>query len=184
MNRRIVLKSSVAAALADGILGWASNSEQHRIARIGVQLYTVREEIQRDFEGTLAKVAALGFREVEFAGFDKSPKVISGMLGRHGLSAPSAHVDSNAITKQLPQIPEAAHAIGHEYIVCSSIDETQRDADSLKRAVALSTVPARPARKPASNSLITITIMNFKPWSRWVARPSMISCSRRPIQNW
>ena len=59
MNRRIALKSSVAAALADGILGWASNSEQHRIGRIGVQLYTVREEIQRDFEGTLAKVAAL-----------------------------------------------------------------------------------------------------------------------------
>ncbi len=138
MNRRTFLETSAAAALAASIPAWARSREQHHISRIGVQLYTVRDEMQRDFEGTLAKVAAIGYREVEFAGyFDQSPKAIRGMLDRHGLAALSAHVDSNAIDKQWPQILEAAHVVGHKYIVCSSFDETQRDLESLKRAVAL-----------------------------------------------
>ena len=37
-----------------------------------MQLYTVRDAMAKDFDGTLAKVAALGYKEVEFAGyFDK-----------------------------------------------------------------------------------------------------------------
>jgi hypothetical protein len=37
------------------------------IGPIGLQLYTVRAELQNDFDGTLAKVAAIGYQEVEFA---------------------------------------------------------------------------------------------------------------------
>ena len=40
-----------------------------QLANIGIQLYTVRQDLQRDVEGTLARVAEIGFREVEFAGF-------------------------------------------------------------------------------------------------------------------
>src|SRR2546425_9900178 len=40
---------------------------RRRIPRIGLQLYTVRGLMKQDFEGTLAKVAAIGYSEVEFA---------------------------------------------------------------------------------------------------------------------
>jgi len=42
---------------------------------IGLQLYTVRRDLEKDFEGTLAQVAKVGFREVELAGlFGRPPK--------------------------------------------------------------------------------------------------------------
>ena len=36
---------------------------------IGIQLYSVRDSMQEDFEGTLRKIAELGYKSVEFAGF-------------------------------------------------------------------------------------------------------------------
>ncbi|GJM68777.1 hypothetical protein HMSSN036_09930 [Paenibacillus macerans] len=39
------------------------------MAKVGLQLYTVRDHLERDFEGTLRKVAELGYKGVEFAGF-------------------------------------------------------------------------------------------------------------------
>ena len=41
------------------------------IPRLGVQLYTVRSLLEKDFDGTLTAVAAIGFTEVEFAGYFK-----------------------------------------------------------------------------------------------------------------
>ena len=44
---------------------------------IGLQLYSVRNEMEKDFEGTLARVAAMGYEGVEFAGlFGKAPEEI------------------------------------------------------------------------------------------------------------
>ena len=47
---------------------WAAEGTR-KLDRIGMQLYTVREMMKKDFEGTLAKVAAIGYNEVEFAGY-------------------------------------------------------------------------------------------------------------------
>lgn len=55
------------------------------IRRIGVQLYTVRNAMALDFDGTLAKVAAMGYREVEFAGyFGRAPKDVKKSLDHAG----------------------------------------------------------------------------------------------------
>lgn len=61
--------------------------------QLGIELYTVRDVMETDFEGALAKLAALGYREVEPAnGYNAmSPKNFRAMLDRHGLSAPSTH---------------------------------------------------------------------------------------------
>lgn len=80
-----------------------SAAETHSIHTIGLQLYTVRGSMEKDFEGTIAKVAAIGYREVEFAGyFDHSPKNVRAILDRHGLAAPSAHIDYEIVEKQWP----------------------------------------------------------------------------------
>ena len=51
--------------------------------QIGLELYTVRDLMETDFEGTLAKLAAIGYREIEPAnGYNKmSPKAFRAMLG-------------------------------------------------------------------------------------------------------
>ena len=55
-----------------------------KIDKLGLQLYTVRTEMEKDFEGTLAKVAAAGYQEVEFAGyFNQDPKKVRAILDRH-----------------------------------------------------------------------------------------------------
>jgi sugar phosphate isomerase/epimerase len=59
---------------------------------IGIQLYTVRSETAKDLDGTLKKLADIGYREVELAGYyDKTPKELGALLKRYGLAAPSAH---------------------------------------------------------------------------------------------
>ena len=64
-----------------------------RLQPVGLQLYTVRDLMKADFEGTLAAVAKLGYKEVEFAGyFGRTPDQVKDALKAAGLSAPSAHV--------------------------------------------------------------------------------------------
>ena len=60
---------------------------------LGIQLYSVRDEMEADFEGTLKKVKALGYDGVEFAGlFDKKAADIKKMCEDIGLTPISAHV--------------------------------------------------------------------------------------------
>lgn len=126
MNRRTFLESTAATALLSSLPAYAMEASR-KVERIGVQLYTVREPLKKDFEGTLAKVAKAGYKEVEFAGYaNHSPKDVRAVLERNGLSAPSCHVDYKAVTVNLPQTIEAAHEVGHEYIVCPWIDESLR----------------------------------------------------------
>jgi sugar phosphate isomerase/epimerase len=118
----------------------------HQLDRIGVQLYTVRDAMKTDFMGTIAKVAATGYKEVEFAGifdadggyFGHSPKDVRAILDRNGLAAPSIHAGYEVVEKKWPEALEAANIVGHRYIICPWIDEKQRAAtDGWKRAADL-----------------------------------------------
>ena len=108
---------------------------RRRIDRVGLQLYTVRGLMKQDFEGTLAKVAQIGYREVEFAGyFDHTPTDVRAILDRHGLASPGAHVSYESITTAWDQVLDAAHVVGHRYIVVAWIPEAERkDLDAWKR---------------------------------------------------
>jgi sugar phosphate isomerase/epimerase len=59
---------------------------------LSVQLYTVREALAEDFDGTLAKIAGFGFTQVEPFGFDDFAEQLRRGLAKHGLAAPTAHV--------------------------------------------------------------------------------------------
>ena len=132
MNRRTFLETSVAAAALATLPGiprsWAAG-EMHKIDPIGVQLYTVRTFMEKDFEATITKVAGVGYKELEFAGyFNHSPKEIRTLLDKLGVSAPSCHVSYEVVEKKWKEQIEAAHVIGHKYIVCPWIEEAQRKA--------------------------------------------------------
>ena len=69
--------------------------------RIGIQLWSVKDDLKQDFEGTLSKLAAMGFEGVEFAGefgrFTKDPAGLRAFLDRQGLQCASAHLDFAAL---------------------------------------------------------------------------------------
>src|SRR6476646_2762720 len=91
-DRRTFLKSIAASGVAFAALGCATGAATPGTAaasasrtapgipaglanRIGVQLYSVRDRMEKDFTGTLESVAKIGFKEVEFAGyFNQTPE--------------------------------------------------------------------------------------------------------------
>ena len=134
MNRRTFINSTIAAStLLACTKSWAgvppSAEPDRRVSPIGLQLYTVRELMKTDFAGTLAQVAAVGYKEVEMAGyFNHSPKDVRAMLDSHGLTSPSSHIDYKVWETSVPSIIEGAHIMGQKYLVCAWIDEKQRNA--------------------------------------------------------
>lgn len=134
MNRRTFLESS----LATGVLASLPTrvlAAMHQIDKVGVQLYTVRDAMKKDFSGTIARVATIGYKEVEFAGyFDHSPADVRAILDKNGLTAPSCHVGYDIVEKRWPETIDAAHTIGHTYIVCPWIDaKLRKSADGWKQ---------------------------------------------------
>jgi sugar phosphate isomerase/epimerase len=103
---------------------------------VGLQLYTVRQQLQADFSGTLHKVASIGYKEVEFAGFDKETvPQIKQLLKADGLMARSGHFGYQQLESGLPRLLEDAHTLGLSYIVLPSLPDTLRHSvDAYKRA--------------------------------------------------
>jgi sugar phosphate isomerase/epimerase len=118
------------------------------IDRVGVQLYTVRSAMQRDVAGTLASVAEIGYRAVEFAGyFDRSPAEIATLLRRHSLTAPSTHIGYDVLRSGWQRALDDAATIGHEYITIPWIAADERKTtDDWKRVAALFNEGAAQAR--------------------------------------
>jgi hypothetical protein len=97
MDRRTFLGTVTAATALASRLTWAA--DEHKIDKIGLQLYTVRDAMKKDIEGTIAKVAQTGYKEVEFAGlFEHTPQQVRAMLEKNGLTAPSGHTPYETLT--------------------------------------------------------------------------------------
>src|SRR5581483_3927545 len=96
-DRREFLKTMAAcggAAWMAGSLGEAlAQSAPDWTKQVGLELFTVRDAMQTDYEGVLAKIASFGYKEVEPAGGynNMAPKEFRAMLDRYGLSMPSTH---------------------------------------------------------------------------------------------
>lgn len=94
---------------------------------IGVQLYTLRDEMEKDVKGTLRKVAELGFEGVEFAGYYNIPaEEMRAMLDEFGLKAFSTHVGLNRLRDDLQGEIAYAKTIGAQYMPCSYIEPQDR----------------------------------------------------------
>jgi sugar phosphate isomerase/epimerase len=103
--------------------------------RPGLQLYTVRDALVVDLEGTLRSVAAIGYREVELAGLPGvTAQAMHASLKRHGLDAPSMHAGYDRLQRGLDGVLEEARVLGANYLVCPSVDaEERKTAEDWKR---------------------------------------------------
>lgn len=107
--------------------------------RIGVQLYTVRDLAARDLAGTLARIAEIGYRDVEFAGYHgKSPTEIRELLARYNLGAPSSHIPIATLRGDWKKALDEAKAIGHEFVTIPWLGDADRGSvDAWKRVAEL-----------------------------------------------
>ena len=146
MNRRSFLSTLGAATAAAALVrprtagasGGASGAAA-KVGPIGLQLYTVRDAMQKETEATLARVGALGYKEVEFAGYFGHPAAhIRQFLDKAGLRAPSVHVPIDTMRKAMTQTIADAKVIGHEWITMPWLAPEQRPttADGWKKLAA------------------------------------------------
>lgn len=139
MNRRTFLETATtvsASALLASKLGWAADEHKIEKDQIGLQLYTVRYAMAKDFDGSLAKVRAAGYRKVELAEFSydgqvryfkKTPREVRAALDHYELNPISTHLNYKFLTPDIfPKVLEASKELGHKYIVCPWIDEEFR----------------------------------------------------------
>ena len=139
MDRRRFLQTSsgAAAGMAFGTsrLSATPNAvSTPPLARIGLELYSVRREMAKDFDRTLASVRQIGYTDVEllwsFNNFGKSPTEVKAALQREGLRAPSAHLSPTAVLVGWERRLEIAKMLGHEYLIVPSLtSDTSRTLD-------------------------------------------------------
>ena len=114
----IGMSSSLMSACA-GIL--ARGSTPARQNHIGLQLYTVRDLLEKDFDGTIAQVAKIGYTNVEFAGYyNHTPQQVRALLDRLSLVSTSSHIGAQLMREDAMAQIRAAKVIGQEYITLPS----------------------------------------------------------------
>jgi sugar phosphate isomerase/epimerase len=132
VSRRGFLQSGAAAL---GILslsqvqltGCAGKSAKGKIP-IGLQLYSVRKDCEKDFPGTVAAVAKLGYAGVEFAGYyGRTAAEVRKVLDDNGLKCCGTHAQFDTlIGDELAKTVEFNMTIGNKYLICPWIPEERR----------------------------------------------------------
>jgi sugar phosphate isomerase/epimerase len=138
---------SAGAMLALGTLG-DETADAKKLGAIGLQLYTVRGEMKKDFFGTLAKVARIGYKDVEFAGyFGYDAKAVRAALKQNGLVSTSSHIGFPVLGKEWDKIIEDGLTIGQKYLICPWIDEKYRTISGYKEVAELFNKAGEQAKK-------------------------------------
>ncbi|MGC3945468.1 MAG: sugar phosphate isomerase/epimerase [Chryseolinea sp.] len=123
--------------------------------QMGLQLYTVRDLMLNDMEGTIAKVAEIGFKDIEPINYGTlSPKQYRDLFDKYGLRVPSTHGSATAgpdLEKQL----EGFQTIGIKYTAIRPAPGANRPAGAQGGSAASAT--PRPAPPPATAESVKMT---------------------------
>jgi sugar phosphate isomerase/epimerase len=107
------------------------------MAKIGLQLYTVKEDCARDFLGTIRRVGAIGYDGVEFAGFFDTPaEVLKQVLDESGLQAAGAGSGFDMLEDRPAELAAYCHTIGCPSVMLGWIQEHERNTASAWQYIA------------------------------------------------
>jgi sugar phosphate isomerase/epimerase len=119
-SRRDFLKTS-SAAVAAAAAGAGRMHAATLDMPIGLQLYTVREQLPKDFDGTLAKVRSAGYTVAEAAGYyGRTAEQFRQATDKAGLRCVSTHHSMRDLNPHLDEVIAYDKALGVDYIVCPS----------------------------------------------------------------
>jgi sugar phosphate isomerase/epimerase len=130
LNRRDFLQLSAAAL---GTLALRNSLSAKNTFPLGVQLYTVREQAEKDLGAVLAHIAKIGYTEVEtyWNVYTHPAKELRGMITANGLTVPSGHFDYDGLESKL----DYAKELGVEYVICPMLPKNMwTSADGFKTA--------------------------------------------------
>ncbi len=165
INRRNFFKNTGAIALGTlvipeimkgNILHTESISTAKEIKTVGIQLYSIKDLLEKDLHGTLEQIAKMGYKEVEaFSNskghyFGMMPKEFSGMLKDKGLTLIGSHLISGTqeqkaetwrqatLLSRFDELVEKAAETGQKHLTCAYLFPSLRTTpDDLKRTAEL-----------------------------------------------
>jgi sugar phosphate isomerase/epimerase len=122
ISRRTFLKTASASAACAAVWSSAPRLMANPLGLpIGLQLYSVRDLLPKDYEGTLRQLGAMGYREVEAAGFfGHSPSEVKQAMDHAGLHCVSAHYPLKDLLPKVDEVIQFGKDLGLKYIVCAS----------------------------------------------------------------
>jgi sugar phosphate isomerase/epimerase len=152
-SRRTFLKSGALVALGAAVLPRSVFASDAQKEIVGLQLYSVRDDMQRDPKGSLKKLADMGYKVVEHAGYDNrkfygfEPSEFKKILEGLGLKMYSGHVDFNLqawdaskkdFTDTWKHTVEDAAFMGQKFVITPELaDNAQKDYDELLKVIDL-----------------------------------------------
>jgi sugar phosphate isomerase/epimerase len=118
-----------------GVAPLAQAADSKKIP-VGLQLYSVREQCQKDLPGTLAAVKKIGYPAVEFAGYyDRSAKDLRKLLDDNGLVACGTHTPYESVQgDKLKETVEFNRTIGNKFLIVPWMNEAKSKQEWLDRA--------------------------------------------------
>jgi sugar phosphate isomerase/epimerase len=173
MQRRTFIKSTLAASLATSAtmkaLALAENNPFRK--KIGIQLYTLRNEIAKDTAGTIKAVADAGYKQVEPYGFPDADEMIKASKD-NGMEVNSSHFAWESVTNPSKSgtipfdvILEKAHSHGLSHLVIPFVhEENRQDLDGYKRLAHNCNVAAQKAKSAGIQLSYHNHCFEFKPY--------------------
>ncbi|NEU09613.1 sugar phosphate isomerase/epimerase [Flavihumibacter sp. R14] len=149
-SRKEFLKYAALYSAALALPGFANANAKSRY-KLGIQLYSVRESMEKDLRGTLKQIAGFGYQEAETYGFNYGnnkyywglePKQAKSLLDEVNLTTSSGHYDldkffqkgqSSALAKYVDECIEGANTLKQKYIVWPWLAPEYRTIDEFKR---------------------------------------------------
>jgi sugar phosphate isomerase/epimerase len=137
MKRRTFVHA-LGAAAAGGMLGVPRLHRPAKLGRIGIELFAVRNAMQKDPERTLAAIRAIGYTDVEllwsFGNFGRTPAQVAATLKNEGLRAPSCHMSAETIFVGWERSLDTAKLLGQEYVFVPDFDDwTKKTLDDWRQ---------------------------------------------------
>jgi sugar phosphate isomerase/epimerase len=150
-SRRQFLQTATSLSAAALSLPLASQAKRKSSFKLGLQLYTIRDAMEKDLVGTFKKISGYGYREVETYGFNygknkyywgRDPKEAKQLLTDANLTTPSGHYDldkffgkhqADELKRYVDQCIEGATILKQSYIVWPWLAPEYRELDEFKR---------------------------------------------------
>jgi sugar phosphate isomerase/epimerase len=138
ISRRTFLKTASASAACAAVWSSAPRLMANALGLpLGLQLYSVRDVLPKDYEGTLRQLSALGYREVEAAGFfNHSASEVKQAMAQAGLNCVSAHYPLKDLLPKVDEVVQYGKDLGLRFIVCAApmLKDASRVKDPNSRA--------------------------------------------------
>lgn len=121
VSRRDVLRWTAAAGAAAVALPKSLLAHSRRAPALSVQLYSVRDDCHKDFDGALKQIAEMGFDGVEFAGYHKysgDPAGLRKKLDELNLKAAATHIGAGSFSPdKIKETIEFHKTIGCKFLI-------------------------------------------------------------------